>query len=103
GALLRAGRDEDLHVRVGAHDRADVAAIEDRPLRVHGDGALILKQGPADQRMGGDDRGGGPYAGAAQLGIGEGIAVYAARKVSNSRFVLRINAGGEGVAGNGAV
>ena len=55
-ARLGARRDEDLHRRLGADDRADVAPVEHRPARTRGEAPLRVEQGRPHPRHGGDDR-----------------------------------------------
>lgn len=62
GSGFRAGRDEELHGRVGTNHRADIPPIEKRAAeagwRVVGEIALEGEEGGPDRGLGGHDRGG---------------------------------------------
>src|SRR5258706_7909525 len=57
GTHLRGGGDEDLHVRLRADHRADVAAVEHGAGRGGGEGPLEGRQGGPHARNGGHQRG----------------------------------------------
>jgi hypothetical protein len=57
GAHFRRGGDEDLHRRIGADHRADVAAVENGAGLAGGEGTLEGDEGVPDLRVDGDARG----------------------------------------------
>ena len=104
-ALLGSGGDEQLHVGVGANDRADVAAVEHGAGLLPGEGPLIGEQRLPHLRMAGDhDGAASPRRCGAQGGSAKRRGVERLGRDGGCRAcIVRVGATRQGVARHGAI